>query len=133
MLKKTFTFTDFDGNERKEDHYFNLMESEVLDMQLEVPGGLTALIERISQEQDVPELMRLFKIIIKKSYGKKSPDGRRFIKSDEIFADFESTEAYSQLFMELLSDASYGATFIRGILPKNAKAPQEVPAVAPMT
>lgn len=130
MLKKTFTFTDFDGNERTEDHYFNLMESEVLDMQLEVPGGLTALIERISQEQDVPELMRLFKIIIKKSYGKKSPDGRRFIKSEEIFAEFESTEAYSMLFMELLSNAEYGATFIKGILPKVAKSPQ---AVAPVT
>lgn len=128
MLKKTFTFTDFDGNERKEDHYFNLMESEILDMQLEVPGGLMSLIEQISQAQDVPELMRLFKIIIKKSYGKKSPDGRRFIKSDEIFSEFESTEAYSQLFMELLTDGEAGAAFIKGILPKNRTNPQ---AVAP--
>lgn len=128
MLKRTFTFTDFDGNERKEDHYFNLMESEILDMQLEVPGGLMSLIEQISQAQDVPELMRLFKIIIKKSYGKKSPDGRRFIKSDEIFSEFESTEAYSQLFMELLTDGEAGAAFIKGILPKNRTNPQ---AVAP--
>lgn len=118
MLKKTITYTDFDGKERTEDHYFNLTKAEIMDMELSIPGGMTSLIEKISQTEDTPALIELFKKILERSYGKKSADGRRFIKSKEIFDEFASTEAYSEMFMELCTDADAAAAFVAGVLPK---------------
>ena len=118
MIKKTITYTDYDGNERKEDFYFNLSKPELIEMQTSEAGGLEKKIEKISQEQDVAKIIELMKDIIKKSYGIKSDDGKRFIKNDGILADFMQSEAYSELFMELATDANAASEFINGILPK---------------
>ena len=118
MLKKTITFEDFDGNERTEDFYFNLTEAELTDLELSVSGGFGSLIDKITKTQDVPEIMKIFKQIIKLAYGIKSPDGRRFEKSEAIYNDFAQTNAFSQLYMELASDEQKASDFINGILPK---------------
>ena len=118
MLKKTITYTDYNGTERTEDFYFNLTKAEILDMEMSEAGGLTAKLNRIIESKDSRELMRHFKYIIHKSYGVKSDDGRRFVKSDEISTGFEQTEAYEELFMELFSDATKAAEFVNGIVPQ---------------
>jgi hypothetical protein len=118
MIKKTITFEDFDGNERTEDFYFNLTEAELTDLELSVSGGFGSLIDKITKTQDVPEIMKIFKQIIKLAYGIKSPDGRRFEKSEAIYNDFAQTNAFSQLYMELASDEQKASDFINGILPK---------------
>ena len=118
MLKKTITFEDFDGNTRTEDFYFNLTEAELTDLELSVKGGFGSLIDKITKTQDVPEIMKIFKQIIKLSYGVKSPDGRRFEKSEDIYNDFAQTNAFSQLYMELASNEQKASDFINGILPK---------------
>lgn len=118
MLKKTITFEDFDGNERTEDFYFNLTEAELTDLELSVSGGFGSLIDKITKTQDVPEIMKIFKQIIKLSYGVKSPDGRKFEKSEAIYNDFAQTNAFSQLYMELASNEQKAGDFINGILPK---------------
>jgi hypothetical protein len=87
-------------------------------MQTSEAGGLEKKIEKISQEQDVAKIIELMKDIIKRSYGIKSDDGKRFIKNDDILADFMQSEAYSELFMELATDANAASEFINGILPK---------------
>lgn len=119
MLKKTIKYNDYDGNEREEDFYFNLDEAELMEMELTTNGGLAAKIERIVKEQDNAKIIQIFKDIIIKSYGKKSEDGRRFIKNDEIREEFTQTRAYSALFMELSSDADAATKFIEGIIPGN--------------
>lgn len=125
MLKKTITYTDFNGMERTEDFYFNLTKAEIMEMQMGTQGGLAEMIEKIVQTQDGPEIMRLFKDIILKAYGEKSLDGKRFIKNDQIREEFAQTEAYSNLFMELI-DAEAGAAFINAIVPADmAKAAAE--------
>lgn len=120
MLKKTIAYTDYDGNDRKEDFYFNLNKAEVVELQLGTIGGLTKTLEKIVQEKDSGRLIEYFKSIIMKAYGEKSPDGRRFIKSKELCEAFSQTEAYSNLFIELAGDAKAAAEFIDGILPKEA-------------
>lgn len=120
MLKKTIAYTDYDGNYRKEDFYFNLNKAEVVELQLGTIGGLTKTLEKIVQEKDSSRLIEYFKSIIMKAYGEKSPDGRRFIKSKELCEAFSQTEAYSNLFIELAGDAKAAAEFIDGILPKEA-------------
>ena len=121
MLKKTIKYTDYDGNEREEDFYFNLSKAEVTEMELSKEGGMSEYIKKISAAQNAPELIKLFKEIITKSYGEKSLDGKRFIKNKELTEAFIQTEAYSELFIELASNADEAAKFINGIMPKNMK------------
>lgn len=119
MLKKTITYVDYNGNERTEDFYFNLTKAEIMQMQMSTNGGMDELIQRVVATQDAPELIRIFKDLINKSYGVKSLDGKRFIKTDEITGEFTQTEAYSQLFMELATNAESAAEFVNGIIPSN--------------
>lgn len=117
MLKKTITYTDYNGVERKEDFYFNFTKAELTDMNLSVQGGLREMIQKIVDTQDVPGIAKIFKEIIFKAYGEKSADGRRFIKSQELAEAFSQTEAYSELYMELATDSKAAAEFVNGIMP----------------
>lgn len=121
MLKKTIAYTDYDGNQRTEDFFFNLSKAEVLEMEMGVNGGMTKLIQRLVAEQDMERITRTFKEIIMKAYGEKSLDGKYFEKSEEKSRRFTQTEAYSELFLELL-DPDKCALFINGILPQDALA-----------
>lgn len=117
MYKETITYTDFDGHERTEDFYFNLTKAEVIEMELGEEGGLTGLLQRIIDAKDTPDIIREIKRLLLKSYGKKTPDGRSFMKSDEIRAAFECSEPYSVMFMKLSSDDEAAAAFANGIMP----------------
>lgn len=128
MYKKTITYPDYNGEEIKEDFYFNLTKAEILEMQLEKEGGLAEKIQSIVDSKNVPELIKIFKELILRSYGKKSDDGKRFIKSPELSREFTQTEAYSELFMELATDSDAASAFINGIIPANLA--KELPASA---
>lgn len=130
MLKKTIKFTDYNGVERTEDHYFNLSKAESMEMEMSTSGGLSEMIRKIVAAQDTPAIIKIFKEIILKSYGQKSPDGRQFIKSPELSKAFSETEAYSQLFMELATDADAAAKFVNGIVPNEKPVAQS--ALAPV-
>lgn len=119
MLKKTITYTDYDGNSRTEDFYFNLSKAEVMEMEMGTTGGMERMIERIIAAQDSKRIIEVFKEMILKAYGEKSPDGKRFIKSQELSDAFSQTEAYTELFMELATNADSAASFINGIIPKS--------------
>lgn len=121
MLKKTIKYTDYNGETREEDFYFNLSKAEITEMELSKEGGMSEYIKKISAAQNGPELIKLFKEIIIKSYGEKSLDGKRFIKNKDLTEAFTQTEAYSELFVELASNADEAAKFINGIMPKNMK------------
>ena len=132
MLKKTITYTDYNGNPRTEDFYFNLNEAELAAMVVSVDGGLTAIIQRIVAAQDGKQIIATFKDIVLRAYGEKSPDGRRFIKNPELRDAFSQTEAYVKLFMELSTDHDAAAAFINGIIPppKNTEAEKSAPALS---
>jgi len=122
MLKKTITYVDYNGVDRVEPFYFNLTKAEITEMDLLTEGGLEAMLRKIIDTKDVPSFAKIFKTIILKSYGIKSDDGKRFIKSKELSEEFSQTEAYSELFMELLSDADKAAAFVNEIIPKDVAA-----------
>lgn len=117
MIKKTITYKDYNDNERTEDFYFNLTKAEVMEMEMSVKGGLAEMIQRIIAAQDQPAIIAMFRDLITRAYGVKSPDGRRFMKSKEITEDFVQTEAFSELYMELATDADAAAKFVNGIVP----------------
>lgn len=116
MLKKTITYTDFEGVERTEDFYFHLTKAELTEMDICYDGGIKTMIEKISATKDSTIVVEMFKDIIRKSYGEKSLDGKRFMKSKEITDSFAATEAYSELFMEFLEHPESAAAFINAII-----------------
>lgn len=117
MLKKTIIYTDYTGTERKEDFYFNLTKAEIMRMEMSTAGGLAERINRIIAAQDAPAIIAIFEDLIQRSYGVKTPDGRGFTKKKEDLEAFMATEAYSELFMELATDADAATAFINGIVP----------------
>ena len=118
MLKKTITYTDYDGNERTEDFYFNISKAELTELQYSVKGGLKNILEKAVKEKDGPTKMQVSKEIVLKAYGVKSNDGRRFMKSEELTKEFSETEAYVNLFMELATDEKAAIAFAEGVMPK---------------
>lgn len=133
MYKKTITFTDYNGIDREEDFYFNLNESEVTKLELRVPGGLTAMMQRIVKKQDAQQIIDTFEDLIRQSYGEKSPDGREFVKSPELTQKFMQTEAYNKLFMELCTDSKAAAEFFNSIIPQKMIAEASDKPVNPPT
>lgn len=127
MIKITKTYMDFNDNERTEDFFFHLTEAEVMEMQMSTTGGLAEMIQRIVASQDAPAIIKIFKDLVMKAYGVKSPDGREFIKNQQLRDSFAQTQAYSDIFMELATDADAAARFVNGIVPANlAKKAAEV-------
>lgn len=117
MLKKTITYTDFNNTERTEDFYFNLSTTELSDMENSTPGGLAAKIQEVVTAQDLQSIIKIFKELILKSYGEKSQDGRRFIKSEALSEAFSQTQAFETLFIELAKDEKAASEFVNGIIP----------------
>lgn len=117
MLKKTINYTNYNGEQKTKDCYFNLTKAEIAEMELEIPGGMAAYLKQITEAKDTPSLVKIFKNLILRSYGVKSSDGERFIKNQQVREEFEQSEAYSELFMELATNADSAAEFVNGIIP----------------
>ena len=130
MLKKTITYTDYNGNSRTEDFYFNRTKTELMKMEMGTNGGLSEMVKSIIAAQDQAALIQIFEDLILKAYGVKSLDGKRFEKSAQLSEAFAQTEAYDQLFMELATDADAAAQFINGIVP--AEMAKELPKELPV-
>ena len=119
MYRKVIKYTDYNGNEREEPFYFNMNKAEIVKWQIEVNGGLKNSLQAAIDAHDQRVLTRVFDDMIRRSYGEKSPDGKYFMKNEEILNHFTCTEAYSVLFMELGSDDLAADAFVKGILPED--------------
>lgn len=119
MFKKKITYTDYNGQERTEDFYFNLSRSELIMLESTTPGGYAAMLQRIIDSKDQRQLMNEFTNLIKMSYGVKSDDGKHFIKNDEVVNDFLNSAAFDQMFLEFFTDDNAASDFANGVLPSN--------------
>lgn len=139
MLKRNITYVNFNDEEVTEEAYFNLTKAEVVEMELSSKEGLSEMLQRIVKTEDRPALIREFKNIILMSYGEKSEDGKRFIKSQKLRDEFAQSAAYDQLFTELITTEQVVADFIIGVLPKDLQklvqdaSPQDSPKGLPPT
>lgn len=119
MFTKQITYTNWDGDQVTETFRFNLTQTEVLELEVEFPGGLQNYMTNIAEKIDGKKIMHFVKTFIAKSYGEKDPDGRRFRKSPEIYKAFEETTAYDELFSELVLDADKLIDFIKNTMPSD--------------
>lgn len=126
MITKTVSYTDFDGNQRKEKIYFNLTQFEATEIAMEMPDGIIEEIEDGDQTRTALHLVEklggkgvvdFIKKIVLKAYGIKSPDGRRFMKSEEISREFSETPMFSQLMISLMTNEKEASDFITAVIP----------------
>lgn len=116
MITKNITYKDLNGVERTETFYFDLSKPEIVRMQASEKGGYDAQLRSIAAAGDPATIMNFFEDFIRRAYGEKSEDGRRFIKSEELSNAFMQTPAYEVLFDELTTDASKAAEFVNSVL-----------------
>lgn len=117
MLKESITYVDFNGVTRTEDFRFNLTKTELTRMETSKSGSLSALLTKIVNAKDMPDILEAIEMLILKSYGEVSADGKRFDKSDKLSEDFSHTAAYDTLFEKMITDDEYAYKFILGIMP----------------
>ncbi len=125
MLKRSITYTDFNGNEVTEDFFFHLSKAEMVELEMSTPGGLSKKLQEIVEANDGNIIIQTFKDLLLRAYGKRSEDGKRFIKTEEIRQDFQTSEAYSVLFMELVTNAEAAAEFVNGVVPQGLEGDME--------
>lgn len=119
MLKKTIKYTNFFDEEVSEDFYFNYTKAELMDKQYSVNGGFTNMLTMLLGSRDENTMYDVVKKLILGSYGVVSSNGRDFIKTEEQTAAFSHSEAYSNLFMEIINSSDAALAFLVGILPKD--------------
>lgn len=119
MLKKTITYTDYDGMERTEDFWFNLSKTELTKLDAELPGGVLGVLRKIIDKKDRKALVDFIETLILRSYGEKTLDGKRFVKTLDMAEEFMQTPAYDELFMSILSDTDSQTSFINGVIPQS--------------
>ena len=122
MIKKTITYTDYFDQERTEDFYFNLEQSEIIELEMGITGGLEYYMQRITEEKNTDKLFQMFKKVLLLGYGQKSADGREFEKSEELSRKFSQTKAYDALIIEFFDNPEYAAEFIGKMLPQGLDA-----------
>lgn len=134
MLKKTITYEDFNGETVSEDCFFHMSQAELVELEMSQDGGMKSWLEKVVASENGREIIAQFKNILLSSYGQRSPDGRRFIKNQQLRDEFESSEAYSTLFMELVTNTDSAIAFVNGIMPKGlADEATKVVAMQPPT
>ena len=118
MYVKPISYIDYDGVQHTDKFYFNISKAELIEMDASETGGLTKRLQEIVDANETADIFKRVKSIILKAYGRKSPDGKRFIKSPEMSQEFEQTEAYSELIMEFMQNPKSFEEFMRHTLPK---------------
>lgn len=118
MIKKVVKGKDFDGKDYEETYYFHLTKGDLIDWATEEDGGLAEKIMDIAKEDDPLKIIPMMKKILIRSYGVKSPDGHSFIKDPEAVKNFQYSAAFSELYIELSTDADKAVEFIEGIIPE---------------
>lgn len=117
MLKKTIEYLDLDGNKVRDVFYFNLSKAELAEMELRSNGTFAQNLMKIVADKNGDAIIDTFQDLIRRSYGVRGEDGKRFIKNEQVWQEFIETDAYSELFMELVTNAQAGADFIHGVIP----------------
>lgn len=131
MLKREITYEDFDGNQRTEDFYFNLTKAELVRLELSETGSFSEMIKKIIASKDNREIIEQFQKIILMAYGIREEGGRRFIKNQQVREEFEQTNAFSELFIELATNEESAAAFMRGIVPSDLGVVNDAPTATP--
>lgn len=126
MFKKKITYVDFNEQERTEDFYFHMSVTDATKLTAKFNGvDPETHVKQLSLNQDMEAMVAFIEEIILSSYGKKSLDGKTFMKSTEIRAEFENSPAYAELFEEMLTNPEMALEFAKQTATSTKKALEE--------
>lgn len=118
MLRQDIKFVDYNGNERTITEYFHLNEAEIVELQAKSVNGIQEEMQDAILSNDAGRVLDFIKMLVHKSYGKKTQDGLNFEKTDEILQKFISSAYYSDFLLGLIEDNGLkGQAFVQGIMP----------------
>ena len=117
MFSDKITYEDFNGNTEAEEVFFNISKMESLELEASYPGGYANYLQQVAESEDVAKILEAFKDIVKKAYGVKSEDGKRFVKSEEEFKKFEESPVYDEFMIKLMTEENYALDFVLGVMP----------------
>lgn len=122
MFSREFTFTDYNGNEKKAKYWFSLEKDEMLKMELGNYGGLEHTMKRMMKEERPDQVLDMLEDIVLSAVGEISPNGESFYKNEKIREDFRQTKVCHDLLFELMSDENALRDFILGCIPAELSA-----------
>lgn len=131
MLKKNIKYTDFNGVEQEEDFYFNLSQAELTELEITHEGGFGEYLQRLIDSKNRKTVVKTIKEVISLSYGIRSADGKSFLKTEEALVNFQGSNAYGELFLEIFGTDGAADAFIKGILPGDLAAKVEAQQTTP--
>ena len=111
MFKHNVEYTDFNGVDRKEDLYFHLSKPEVIRLEAELGKELKDHVKELTENRELKKLLDFLENILLNSYGRKTSDGKSFYKSKELREEFEHSNAYAEVFEQLLTNADLARKF----------------------
>lgn len=111
MFKHTVNYVDFNGTERTEDLYFHLSLPEVTRLEAEIGSPLDQYTKELVANQDMKKLLDFLEKVLLNAYGKKTSDGRSFIKTKDLRLEFEYSQAYADVFEQLLTNPELAQKF----------------------
>lgn len=129
MFKQNITYIDFNGNERKEDFYFHLSTPEVIRLEAEIGEKIDEYTKRLAEAMELAPLLEFLEKMILSSYGKKTSDGKSFIKTPELRSEFEHSQAYAEFFEMLIKDPELAKKFGQSVADNGKKKNQVTPKV----
>lgn len=130
MYKHPVTYIDFNGNERKEDLYFHLSVPEVTRLEAEIGMSMEKYIKEVTANQKLDELLGFLEKILLNAYGVKTLDGKSFRKTKEIREEFEYSQAYAEVFEQMVTDPEVAKRFGENVADKGqARKNQVAPKV----
>jgi hypothetical protein len=106
VFKYTATYKDlFTGDETHEDLYFHLIAPELTGFELSYgEGGFSEFLAKTLAKNDNFEIYSMFVKLVSISYGRRSDDGKRFIKNQEWTQEFLTSPAWEDFFFWLVAE-----------------------------
>lgn len=126
MFKHNVTYIDFNGNERSEDLYFHLSLPEVTRLEAEIGKPLTEYTKELAANMNMKELLGFLERMLLQSYGRKSLDGKAFQKSKEIRDEFEYSQAYAEIFEQMITTPELARKFGEAVADDGKKRKNQV-------
>jgi hypothetical protein len=111
MFKHNIDYVDFNGTERNEDFYFHLSSVEVTRLEAEIGRDLNTHIKELTANQDMKTLLDFLERILLGAYGRKTSDGKSFIKNKDLRTEFEYSNAYAEIFEQMLTNPDLAKKF----------------------
>jgi hypothetical protein len=132
VFKKVVTYKNFEGETENEELVFNLTVPEIAELEFEFDSGIEEAARKAAASGNNKELFNMFKVLMAISYGRRSEDGKRFLKKKEWLDELFCGLAYEELFLWLFTNEENAIAFFNAIMPermeerlKEIKAEQE--------